>query len=134
MEDFLRDYGAYEDFQNLVQRRMYWEGRGYSTVGILPGHSHVITFWLWYGVFGLLLWLYVLWLIYKFFTQYVDVVPQWFGYFAITISSSLWSIFFSPYSQRILFPLLFCALIYVRNIANGRLCLSPEMQREALKY
>lgn len=134
VEDFLRDYGDYEDYQNLVQARIYWGRRGYSLVGVIPAHSHIIAFWLWYGIFGLLLWLYVLWLIYKYFTQYVDVVPQWLGYFAVTISASLWSIFFSPYSQRILFPLLFCALIYVRNIASGKMNLPPEMLREASQY
>lgn len=134
IENFLRDYGDYEDYQNLVHTRVYWGSLGYSVVKVIPGHSHIVTFWLWYGIFGLLLWLYVLWLIYKYFTKYLDVVPQWFGYFAVTISASLWGIFFSPYSQRILFPLLFCALIYVRNVANRKMNLPPEMLREASEY
>ena len=101
---------------------------------MIPAHSHLIAFWLYYGIIGLVFWIYVLYLIVIYFKRYVDVVPQWFGYLAVSVSAFAWNVFFSPYGGRIVTPLMICLILFTRAIAKGRISLPVAMQIEASKY
>lgn len=88
-------YGAEEDFErNLRLQNM----RGIRTI---PAHSHIMCYWLWAGIPGLLPWLYILCLLWKTLTKRMYVYPPYFGCLAILIPASFWHIFFSPLSSRI---------------------------------
>lgn len=128
-ERFLKKYGDYEDFKSYCDTL---DKRG--GMGEIPSHSHIIGFWTWYGIAGLILWVYVLYLIVQYFRKYVDVVPQWYGIFASSIPMLLWNIFFSPYADRTQTGAIMCALLMVRAMATGRRRMPLEMQRERMGY
>ena len=125
VSDFLSKYGTPEEFAYYCYLS---ETVGYRA---LPCHSYLTSFWLWFGAPGLIFWLYVFWLIYKYYRNYIDAVPQWFGYFSLNIPMLLWDIFFSPYSWRINNGLMLCALLLSRAYAQRRILLPEFMEREA---
>lgn len=126
--DFLSKYGTPEE---LSWYRYVAEKFGYRE---LPCHSFLTSFWLWFGAPGLIFWLYVFWLIYKYYKCYIGAVPQWFGYFSLNIPMFLWDIFFSPYAWRINNGLMLCALLLSRAYAIGRIRLPDSVEIEARKY
>lgn len=128
-QEFLRKYGTVEDFENYNRQQTYLTG-----VELVPQHSVVTQFWGTAGIAGLVFCLYYLYLVYLFFRRCACCIPQWFGYFAIAIPPSLFTLFFNPYSDRMVFPLLLTCLLLSRAVSNGRLRLPVEMEMEARKY
>ena len=59
--DFLRKYGSVEDYESYLKFQMSPSSR----LLVIPSHSCIVGFWTWYGIFGLLLWLYLLRLYWK---------------------------------------------------------------------
>ena len=55
---FLEEYGSNEELEEYYASSV---GRG-EMDDLLPGHSQIMVGWTWYGIFGLIFWLYVLWL------------------------------------------------------------------------
>jgi hypothetical protein len=100
----------------------------------LASHSIIIEFWQWFGVFGLLLWLYIVWNIYIYFRRYLTSVPQWFGFLALYTPTAIWHIFFSPFGGRMFWSLFVVTLFLNKAIAVGRLRLPPEMEFEKWKH
>ncbi len=131
---YMERYATQAEWENYISFDQYLSMAGLTRYRMIPGHSHIISFWLNYGIVGLILWLYVLYLIIVYFRKYIDVVPQWFGYMSITTPLFLWSIFFSPYGFRVTAPLPICMILFVRATAMGRIHLPLEMQIEASKY
>ena len=126
-EEFLIKYGKAED----VEAMMRWQqggptGRRY----MIPCHAYITEFWLWYGIFGLLFWLYVVFVLLRYLKEDCWAVPQWFGWLACAIPGYCWGIFFSPFGNRFS-PLLFVvACLMARSVRLGRFQLSREMQEE----
>lgn len=112
---FLDKYGTEDDYN--AHYRMMISGRENT----IPAHSQMIVFWLWYGVAGLILWLYILWLYILILRKYMAVVPQWYGYLALSLPSALWNIFFSPFGHRINICLLFVVCLFVKALAENRI-------------
>lgn len=126
--DFLSKYGTNDEFAYYV-RTAYTQGyRG------LPCHSHITSFWLWFGLPGLIYWLYIIYLIYYWFRRCTSAVPQWFGYFAFMIPKLFWDMFFTPYNSRIGWGVMIAALLMARLIANGKMSLPYDMIIEAQKH
>ena len=119
-ERFLSKYGTDEDYELF----MSWLKSG--NVGYLPGHSNVITAWNWYGIFGLLFWMYVFYLYCLTIRKNLAVVPQWFGYFALVLPGAMWNLFFSPFGQRIPACLVFILCAFVKAIAEKRMLVCEE--------
>jgi len=128
-EDFLGKYGDYEDVRIYVENLNRNGG-----VGEIPTHSHIVGFWVWYGVCGLILWLYVLYIIFQFFRKYIDVMPQWYGMFATLIPALLWSIFFSPFGERTETAGMIVAILLTRAISAGKLQMGISDIMERRKY
>ena len=126
---FLSKYGDYDDACKYAESLARSGGLNY-----IPAHSHIVGFWLWYGIAGLILWLYVLYLIAQFFMKYVDAVPQWYGIFATMIPPLMWDIFFSPLSQRVAESALLCAILLARSIGQGHRPMTVEMCRARAKF
>lgn len=132
--DFLAKYGQPEDYDKFVQSTLSDQRMGISRrTRLIPAHSHIIGFWLWYGIFGLLFWLYVLKLVYDWCRHSSSAIPQWYGYFAVSIPSFLWGVFFSPFGSRVQAVAVIACLLMARAVQRGRVQLPAEMVREIEK-
>ena len=126
IDNYMSKYGTEEDLMFLERSKKYRAGR----LPLLPGHSNIIGFWLWYGIFGLILWLYILYILFRFLRQDCWVVPQWYAWLACSIPAMLWDIFFSPFGDRFTNPMFFVAILLARAVRLGKQPLPYEMIRE----
>lgn len=124
--EFVEKYGDVEDFERFDRDRQdrFRSGR-YMW---LPSHSIIVEFWQWFGIFGLILWLYIVWNIYLYLRRYMTAVPQWFGFLALYAPTAIWHIFFSPFGGRMFWSLFVVTLFLSRAVAEGRLRLPPYME------
>ena len=127
-EDMLSKYGNLQDYKN------YMSAVSEGHIHAIPAHSHIVAAWLDDGIFGLLMWCYILFLMYRYFTGYADVMIHWYGYFALAIPSAVWDIFFSPFGGRVGISLLITCLLLVIAIKKGRVRIPFEMECEAFGY
>lgn len=133
-EDFLLKYGADEDITKYQRSLEYYARMGFSRrTSLIPCHSHIIGFWVWYGFVGAILWFYVLYVIYRHLKNNIAAVPRWFGYFSLFIPSSIWNIFFSPFGARMHTITFITALFIANAVRCGKIALPPDMMREVIK-
>ena len=111
-EYFLTKYGTAEDFKNVIAFSNIYARKG------IPAHSHLVGYWLEYGILGLPFWLYVLWLFYRYLKQDLEVMPELFGWLILAIPSLAWSILFNPYAARVSIPIVVVALILIHARKN----------------
>ena len=109
-EDFLQKYGT------QYEQEEYHKARSKGYLRTIRAHSHVICYWMWHGVAGLLFWVYILYLVIQTIRRRMDLVPEWFGFLAIALSGFLWDYFFSPLGLRVTESALFCALLILVRI------------------
>ena len=128
--DFLAKYGDSEAYENLLEHRKNLNALG-ITEFLLPGHSHLMTHWLCYGILGLPYWIYILYLMFKVMRKHLSAIPQWCGYFVMAIPGSIWNVFFSPLSGRVETSFFIVCLLLAIAVGEGRIALSVKMQREA---
>ncbi len=115
--DFLRKYGSAEDYENYLRFQM----SSARKLSVIPSHSCIVGFWTWYGIFGLLLWLYLLRLYWKTITVYFASYPPWFGCIATILPTAVWDAFFSPYGNRIMMALFFAMCLFLKAVHEKRL-------------
>ena len=99
--EFLHKYGDIDDYQRALETRRYLTAHGLSTMNYIPAHSHIASFFLWFGIFGLIYWLYVIYAMFRYLHKEMAAAPHWFGVLALTAPSFLWVIFFSGFGYRI---------------------------------
>lgn len=128
--DFVLKYGDDEERAALERDMAYAQSLGIRTVGFIPAHSHVIGFWLWFGVIGLLYWLYVIFAIFRYLRMEAAAVPQWFGFLAIGAPAMLWQLFFSGFGFRIVTLPYVIALIMAHNVYKKRIPVSNDVKVE----
>ena len=129
VEEFLAKYGDPEDLKRLLSRRR----TGDYTDSLIPCHAYITSFWLWYGIFGLVFWLYVLFVFMRYLKQDCWAVPQWFAWLACGIPGYCWQIFFSPLNNRFS-PILFVvACLMARAVRKGTFVLPRDMQEEIIE-
>ncbi len=127
--DYQESYGKFvEKYGTLEDIKAYYESRRWSRgmVGLIPGHSHIVGWWLWYGGMGLVFWLYVLYLYFNYFRKCVATYPPWFGFLAASIPATLWSIFFSPFSGRIAWGMILVGVLFVKAMREKRVSIPYE--------
>lgn len=112
--DFLAKYGTIEEIDRYARDQV----RG--SLSTIPAHSHVICYWMWHGIFGLIFWVYIFWLVIQTVRKRLGIIPEWYGYFAIIIPSFLWSYFFSPFGARVAESTLFCTFLILIRLENLR--------------
>ncbi len=132
VEKFLLKYGSDQDVHGyfLALRRSMVLG----IIPSIPTHSHIMAAWTWCGLPGLIFFLWVLYVIFRHLKCYVSVVPQWYGYFALSIPSMVWSIFFNPFGARSTLPLLMVLLFYAKAVGDRKMLFSYELEFEAGMY
>lgn len=116
VENYFLRYATIEDWENLIRFGGYNDIDG---VTLIPSHSHIIGFWISNGIFGLLLWLYVLKLIFDYFRRTIVSLPQVFPYVCFMTPSIIWSIFFNPYTNRFTIPLYITCILFSRAAWRG---------------
>lgn len=129
IETFLMKYGKSEDVEALVRNGIL----NSSYLRLIPCHAYITEFWLWYGIFGLVFWLYVLFVLIRYLKQDCWVVPQWFAWLACSIPGFCWGIFFSPLSNRFTPFLFVVACLMVRAVRMRNFRLPGEMEYEIVK-
>ena len=112
--DFLSKYGDQETYERIVKIRRDFGAR------VIPAHSHIITYWMWHGIWGLIFWLVVIVLAIKTLFTRMHVYPPWFGYFAIAIPIFFWDVLFSPFGSRVQEATLFVAFLLVSKLHNNQ--------------
>lgn len=110
--DFLQKYGSDAD------RQLYYQS-ALESVHRIPFHTQIMTFWMWHGIFGLIFWAYVLYLIVVTLMRRMAVAPPLFGYFALVLPAIIWDIFFSPFGLRVRECAIFVMCLIVRNMTRG---------------
>lgn len=131
-ENFLLKYGTDQDI--LGYYYYLRQSMAHGVVRGIPTHSQIMAAWLWCGLPGLVFYLWILYVIYQHLRYFVSAVPQWFGYFALTIPTVVWSIFFNPFSDRRSLPLLIVLMFFARAVRNQKVMLPYEMELEAKKH
>ncbi len=126
IDDYMAKYGTDEDLRKMAATEKYRAGRA----RLIPAHSQIIGFWLWYGIFGLILWVYIIYILFRFLCQDCYAVPQWYAWLACTIPDLFWNIFFSPFGDRFTAPLFYVAILLERAVRLGKQQLPYEMIRE----
>ena len=98
---FLREYGDFEDYENMAKLYRSMQESGMSTLRPIPAHSHIASFFLWFGIVGLIYWLYVIYAIFRYMHKEMAAAPHWFGVLALATPSFFWTLFFSGFGYRI---------------------------------
>lgn len=123
MEQFIYKYGTPAEIAAYNDRKMHLFA---GAVRMLPTHSHLTGFWAYYGLVGGILWLYVLWELYRYLTRYAAALPRFFPYLALVIPSFVWDIFFSPYTNRIAAPLIMVCVLLTKAAWKGHFMTDPK--------
>ena len=132
---YLEKFGSPEDYSAYIRLMLYLRQKGAGFYQMIPAHSYIISFWRDSGILGLIVWLYVLWLFFAAFKRgWISAVPQWYGYLMLTMASETWNIFFSPYTARIIMPMLISCILYAKLIKEGKKQLPYDMEMDARKY
>ena len=100
-QDFLAKYGDDEDYEEALKSERYRIKNGLSTMSFIPAHSHIASFFLWFGVVGLVYWLYVIYAIFRYLHKEMASAPHWFAPLALATPSFMWLLFFSGFAYRI---------------------------------
>lgn len=125
--DYLAEYGDVEDYEMYIKSVEYHAKVGDGKVRLIPAHSHIIGFWVYYGILTMPFWLYFIYLLYRQCRYNLAVVPQLYGYFALIIPSYMWHVMFSPYAGRGSVPLTIAIILICDAIRTGKLPMDPIM-------
>jgi hypothetical protein len=77
----------------------------------IPTHSHIWQAWVWHGFFGGLFWMYVLVLIVRFFKKSLHLCRPLIAYNILLLIAALWDLFFSPFSSRPRWGMVFAIVL-----------------------
>ena len=110
--DFMSKYGTDEDLKTVLRNQSM------KGVCFIPYHTHIITYWMWHGVLGLIFWILTIVLSLKTLFLRMHVYPRWYGYFAIAIPSFIWNVLFSPFGGRVVESAMFVAFLLVAKLSH----------------
>ncbi len=133
IDAYMSKHASVEDMTQYLRVRAEQIKMGF-TERLLPSHSMLIGFWLWYGLPGAVLWVYVLYLLFTVMRKYLWAVPQLFGFLMLGIPSFIWHIFFSPFGARMERTLFIVIVLIVRAVGRGAIRPSEEMILEIRKH
>lgn len=129
---FVMEYGDEQDVKEYLMNEQRAMSVGYRRK--IPTHSYIMGAWINYGLFGLIFYLWVLYLLYQHVKKYAAAIPHWYGYFAMLIPYYLWNIFFSPFGNRWEFAMLMTCIFYARAVGKRLVNLPEQLEWQARKY
>lgn len=132
-KEFLAKYGDAEDYDRFTMEYEKHRARG-GVAGLMPAHSHIVGFWVNYGLLGLPFWVYIFCCMIRHFRKNMAAIPQWYGYFAYYLPLNLWHIFFSPYGNRIEDCVFVTCLMLADAVRRQKIPLSDDMGAEAIAH
>jgi hypothetical protein len=101
---------------------------------LIPGHSAIVTAWVWAGIAGLIFWLYMTWFILRGIARVALLRPPVAPYLMWLLISTWWDIFFSPFagSRRIIAAAL---VVFVADLMKRKASLmqAPWRRMGAVK-
>jgi len=128
---FMSKYADSSDYDYYMNYMKFASEHGVRyNMFMIPCHSYITEFWLWYGIFGLIFWLYVVFVLLRYLKQDCWAVPQYFRWLACGIPAYLWAVFFSPFGDRVMAILFVVACLWVRAVRTGRLQMPSTMMRQ----
>ena len=113
--DYMAKHGLSDDYADYERRLSL--GRMF----VVPSHSCIVGFWTWYGILGLTLWIYILYLCWKTVSLYYTCYYPWFGCVATMIPIVVWDAFFSPFGNRVMMGLFFSMCLYLKAVYEQRI-------------
>lgn len=128
--EFLNRYAGAEDFANYIRYETAMKERGVYYARLIPCHSIIVMFWLWYGVAGLVFWLYVCYVFIRYLRQDCWAVPQWYMWLAAGLPIWFWNILFSPLGDRVGSMMFIVACLLARAVRLGVQPLPLDMIEE----
>ena len=131
VERYLAKYGTDEDLRNYLGEIRLSERIGNGGYAFIPAHSYIVSFWIQYGIFGLFLWLYVLYQAIQYLGKYAPMVPQWYGYLCAGVCNLMWDAFFSPFAGRLSVPCMITCILLAKALYERKLTLPYKMEIEA---
>ena len=134
VEEFLAKYADAEDYEEYIKEKQFYDSLGRPTLNLILAHSHIVGFWVMYGICGLSFWLYAVFIAIRYLKSDCFSVPQLFMWIAGGIPMFLWNVFFSPFSDRFGIMLFLSACLMVRAVRKGTMRLPERMQLELVKY
>lgn len=129
-ENYLRKYASQEDYDSFLAEIEFYKKKTGQAYTLIPAHSHLVQFWLWFGIFGLLLWLYVFGLMIRYMCRYASAIPQWYGYMCLTIPAMCWNILFSPPGGRMGTSFFVVCLLFCKAVSQKKMSLPIAMELE----
>jgi hypothetical protein len=132
VSEFLAKYGTNEDYDKHLASTARNMRNGNPTK-IIPFHSCVVEFWLWFGISGLIFCLYIFFVLIRYLKQDCWVIPQWYMWIAASIPGYFWGIFFSPWADRVGCIVFVVACLMARAVRKGAQRLPDYMQEEIFK-
>ena len=132
VSEFISKYGTYEDVEQQIKSETELRHRGVYA-RMIPCHAYITEFWLWYGLAGLLFWLYVIYVFSRFLRQDCWVIPQWYLWIACGIPGFLWGVFFSPLGERAVTMLFVTTCFIARGVRLGKIQMPPSMIGEIIQ-
>lgn len=121
-QNFIAQYGDESDMVNYLNAM---RKKPIGMPDVIKCHSHIMTFWMDYGVLGLFFWLYIIFCIFKYFSCHAPVCPLLFGYMAIRLTGFMWDILFNPLISRSGTAMAFVLLFLVRALYQKRYQADP---------
>lgn len=103
---------VYDDFNRMVGLPLPSEQKDSIRV---PAHSYMLGAWVNAGILGFLFWIFTLKKIFYFLRYYLFDEPKLIYMILLLTFSFLWDIFFSPFSDRLLFIFYILAIIIISN-------------------
>lgn len=132
-EEFMTKYGTMEDVMELYRSQQRLAAKGITKDNMIKCHAYITEFWVWYGIFGLLFWFYVMFVLLRYLRQDCFAVPQWFAWLACAVPNMFWGIFFSPFADRFGIPMFVVACLMARAVRKGSFLLPFDMMQEIEK-
>jgi hypothetical protein len=86
--DMETEMGSYRNVQVIEE----------SSNGQIPGHSALITSWVWAGIFGATFWAYIIWLLLRSITRITLTRPWIAPLYTWILVSAFWDVLFSPFA------------------------------------
>lgn len=125
--EFLAKYGDDEDYRSYVN----WLSVG--KIPLIPAHSYLISFWLWYGIGGLIFGFYLGWVYIRTFKNYLSAIPFLYGFFCFALPGSILAWLFSPFGHRVGSTLTMVLCLFARAVAKNRMVVPRETKRGLIR-
>ena len=132
-QKFLEKFATAEDYNNYLSMIQFFSRIGIRRESLIECHSYIVEFWCWYGIAGLIFWLYALFVLVRYLKEDCYAIPQWYMWLAGGIPMYIWDIFFSPFGNRVPRILMLVACLMVRAVRKGRVRMPNSMRAEILK-